>query len=195
MPTTLFDLLFLISALAAVVTLVAAAVAAASGRGAKALRMLRALGIAAVLYLAAGLAVSWIRPQRVMALREPWCFDDWCLTVMNAQPATAGSYRVDLVLSSRAKRVTQRAKWAWIYLVDASGRRFPPEPDANAAPLDAALGPGESVTTTRVFRLPPDARPAGIITGHGGPYCGVMNFLVIGDSGCVFGKAPMIKIE
>ncbi len=197
---TLLDLLFLLLAVVALVTLLVAATLAVSGRGARAGRLLRRLGAGAAVYLTVAMAVSALRPQRFIAAGQPWCFDDWCLTVRGVEPSAAADaavYRLPLTISSRALRITQRARGAWIYLVDDHGRRYPPEDDSasTAVPLDVAIGPGESVTTSRTFRLPPGSRPVGLITGHGGSYCGVMNWLVIGDAGCVFGKPTMITLR
>jgi hypothetical protein len=35
----------------------------------------------------------------------------------------------------------------------------------------------------------------GLITGHGGAYCGAMSVLVIGEGGCWFHKPAMIRIQ
>jgi len=195
---SVFDLLFLLALLASVVTLVVAAVSAIRGQRPRALRILRVYGACAAGYLAAGMAVSFLRPQRVIPVGEPWCFDDWCLTVekVSRTPAMAQvSYQVGLRISSRARRVTQRAKGAWIYLIDDRGRIYPPAPDASVIPLDVLLQPGESVTTSRVFEIPSGVRRLGLVTGHGGPYCGSMDIVIIGASGCLFKKPSMIRIE
>ena len=194
----IFDLLFLFAFLTSVVTLVRVAIVALRGNRVRALRVLRNFAVAALLYLAVGLAVSLVKPQRVIGVREPWCFDDWCLSVQNVSrtPETAeAAYRVDLRIFSQARRVTQRAKGAWIYLVDEHGRRYAPESDPSAVPLSVLLHPQESVATSRVFRVPADVQGLGLITGHGGPYCGPMEFLVIGESGCLFNKPTMIRIQ
>jgi len=195
---SVFDLLFLLALLASVVTLVVAAVSAIRGQRPRALRILRLYGACAAGYLASGMAVSFLRPQRIIPVGEPWCFDDWCLTVekVSRTPAMAQvSYQVGLRISSRARRVTQRAKGAWIYLIDDRGRIYPPAPDASVIPLDVLLQPGESVTTSRVFEIPSGVRRLGLVTGHGGPYCGTMDILIIGASGCLFKKPSMIRIE
>jgi hypothetical protein len=194
---TIFDLLFLLTALATLVTLLSALGVAVIGRRALSLRMLGALGIAVAGYLVIGLLVSGMVPQRVIAVGDPWCFDDWCLSVEHATRTVGSSdvtYAVDLRVESRAKRVTQRAAGAWLYVIDDRGRRYAPDPAPSAVPLDVRLAPSESVTTSRVFHVPPDARGLGVITGHGGPYCGVMSFAVIGDAGCLFHKATMIRL-
>ncbi len=195
---SLFDLLFILVFLATVVTLIVAALAALRGRGPTALRILGVLGVCVAGYLAAGLLVSLLGPRRVIAAGDPWCFDDWCLAVEHVSRTPGAwdvTYAVDLRVFSRARRVSQRAKGAWIYVIDQDSRRYPPDADASAVPLDVLLGPGESVTTSRVFHVPAGVRDLGLVTGHGGPYCGVMDILVIGASGCVFRKPTMIRIE
>lgn len=195
---TMFDLLFLLAVLASVATLVAAAVFAVRGRRAQALKTLRVYGGCALLYLIVGVAVAFLKPQRVIRTGGPWCLNDWCLTVESVS-RTPGqleiSYRVDLRVFSRAGRVAQRAKGAWIYLIDGRGRRYSPDPDPSAVPLDVLLQPHESVHTSRLFHVQDDVHSLGLITGHGGPYCGPMSFLIIGDSGCLFKKPTMIRIQ
>lgn len=194
---TIFDLIFLLAVLTSVVTLVLAAIAGIRGRRARSLRILRRWGTGAFVYCACALAVAFIAPQRVIAIGDPWCFDDWCLTVEGAKPVPADgavSYRVDLRISSEARRISQSARGAWIYLIDDAGHRYAPDPDPSAIPLDVRLGPGESVTTSRTFRVPAGAPHLGLITGHGGPYCG-MGVLIIGSGGCLFNKPAMIRIQ
>ena len=195
---TIFDLLFLAAALSTIVTLLTVGVLAIRGRRAKALRILEGLGICAVVYLAIGLAVSFLKPQRVFAIGDPWCADDWCLAVEQVTHTPAQSYvsyNVTLRIFSRARRVSQRARGAWLYIIDDRGHRYSPQPDPSVVPLDVLLQPGQSVTTSRVFRIPAGAHAVGIITEHGGPYCGPMDILVIGESGCVFNKPTMIRIQ
>lgn len=195
---TILDLLFLIAALAAAATLGAAAVLAFRRRRDRALRLLRRLGLAAAVYLVVSLGVSWASPQRVLKMGDEWCFDDWCLAVLDVHTSGAdatATYVVDLRLHSKARRVSQRAGGAWILAMDAAGRRYAPEPDSSAVPLDVRLDPGQSVMTSRTFRVGRSVRGLSIVTGHGGPYCGPMDLLVIGAGGCLFGKPTMIRIR
>lgn len=195
---TIFDLLFLVAALASLTTLATAGVLALRGKFKEAIWVLTVYGVCLAVYLATGLAVSLIKPQRVIAMGDPWCFDDWCLTAESVQKTSVSlppGYVVNLRISSRARGITQRANGAWIYLIDAKGRRYAPEPDPSQPPLDIRLGPGESVATARTFRVPDGVHQLGLITGHGGPYCGPMAFAAIGDSGCLFRKPAMIRIQ
>lgn len=194
---TIFDLAFLAVALGTVIALFGSAVIALRGNGGRALRGLRALGLFWVVYLGVGLIYSAVRPQRLVPVGTPWCFDDWCLTLDSIAGRDAGAqveYTTALTLSSRARGIRQRARGAWIYLVDDAGRRYAPEPDSTETPLDVELGPQETRSTSRRFLLPAGQRATGLITGHGGPYCGVMNILILGEAGCLFGKPAMIRL-
>src|SRR6516162_5478974 len=167
---SVFDLLFLLAALASAVALVAATFFAVRGPRRRALNILRVYGICVLAYLTVGVATAFLRPQRVMATRDPWC-----LTVEQVSQTTSQQdirYRVELRIFSRARRAAQRASGAWIYLIDDQGRRYSPDPDPSAVPLDILLQPHESVTTSRTFHVCPDVHGLGLITGHGGPYCG-----------------------
>ena len=195
---TIFDLLFLLATLTSVVTLATSAVFAVRGPRRRAVKILRVYGICVVAYLTVGVATSFLKPQRMIPIRDPWCFDDWCLTVVavSQTPSQLGiSYRVELRIFSRAGRVAQRAKGAWIYLIDEQGRRYSPDPDPSGVPLDVLLQPRESITTSRTFHVPADVHGLGLITGHGGSYCGPMAFLIIGETGCLFKKPSMIRIQ
>jgi hypothetical protein len=177
---------------------ITSAVSALRGRGAQAVRILRIFAICAAGYFAVAVAVAFLKPQRVIQAGEPWCFDDWCLTLEKASRIPAASqvaYKVDLRISSRARHVSQRARGAWIYLIDSRGHRYSPETDSSSVPLDVQLQPQESVTTSRVFQVPADVQQLGLITGHGGPYCGPMDILIIGSGGCLFNKPTMIRIQ
>jgi hypothetical protein len=194
---TIFDLLFLASALAAIVTLLTAAVAGIRGRGDRAVAILKRLGVAVAAYIALALIVGAATPQQIMSVGEPWCFDDWCLSVegVTKMPMPAGvSYTISLRIFSDAKRVEQRAKGAWIYLIDPRGVRYAPLSDSTETPLDVLLQPGESVRTSRTFMVPNGVHGLGLITGHGGGYCSLFP-LIIGQGGCIFNKPTMIKIE
>ena len=193
---TIFDLIFLAAVLISAITLITAAISALRRRGKKSLRILRIYGMCLVAYFAVALAVDLFRPQRVIAIGEPWCFDDWCLQVENVDHTSSGSntsYHLNLRVYSTARRVSQRAKGAWIYLIDEHGRRYSPNPDPSATPLTVQLGPQQSVTTSRVFTVSADVHKLGLITGHGGSYCG-MGILIIGEGGCLFNKPTMIRI-
>ena len=193
---TIFDLIFLAAVLISVITLATAAVSALLGRGKKSLKILRIYGLCVVAYFLVALAVDFFQPQRVFAVGEPFCLDDWCLEVENVNYTSNGSndfYHLNLRLFSTARRVSQRAKGAWIYLIDEHGRRYPPDSDPSAIPLDAELGPLQSLTTSRTFAVPADVHKMGLITGHGGPYCG-MGILIIGEGGCLFNKPTMIRM-
>jgi hypothetical protein len=190
---TIFDLLFVLVFLATAGCLLTIAVLAIIGRGGGALHLLRIWATGAAIYFTALLSVSFAQPQRVLQLGEIRCLDDWCLTVDNAQRTAADGtarYVVSFTLSSQARRVSQRALDASVYLIDDSGRHYQPLPDPSAVPFDVLLHPGESIPTTRTFQLPEDARQVGLIVNHGS---GPANF-VIGDEHSFFHKRTIVKL-
>src|SRR5947209_4804729 len=154
---TIFDLLFIAAFFATVVMLIAIAFAAVRGRRQRALRILRALVVFIAAYLVVVVVVSLASPARVFHLREPQCFDDWCISVDGVQRTLAGaeaSYTTTLRLFSRARRRAQRENGVSVYLLDDRGRRYEPQEDPQAVPLNVLLNPGESVIVTRRFILP-----------------------------------------
>ena len=190
---TLFDLVFIFLFLASVATLITAALVALRGRRAHALGIVGKLAVAAIGYLLIVSVVGLLAPQRVLGVGDPWCFDDWCLSVESVTRIPAPpSVRVSLRILSRSRRVTQRAKDAWIYVIDRNGNRYAPDPDASAAPLDVRLAAGESVTMSRTFRVPADAGELGLITGHGawGP-----GHFIIGDEASFFHKRTFVRLS
>jgi hypothetical protein len=192
---TLFDLLFLLLVLASLVTLAIALLAAVRGRWSRALAIVRKFGFCLVAYLAIVAIVGFLSPQRVLRVGDPWCFDDWCLTVQNVAQAPVPpqvAYTVSLRLYSQARGISQRAKGAWIYVVDEQGHRYAPEPYPSATPLDVLLQPGESVTTTRTFKVPANAGKLGLITGHGGPFN--PGVIIIGDEASLLHKPTFVRI-
>jgi hypothetical protein len=195
---SLLELFFLLAVLVSGITLTVVVVLAFRGRRRHALTLLGIFGICVVSYLVAGVLISFAAPQRVLRVGEPWCFDDWCLSVEQVSRAPGpveNSYLVSLRIFSRARRATQRAKGAWIYLIDDRGHLYPPDPDPSAVPLDHMLQPGESIPASRVFHVPANVHRLGLVTGDGGSYCGPMNFLIIGQGGCLFGKPAMLRIQ
>jgi hypothetical protein len=190
---TILDLLFLASFSVSLIVLFIAAYAAVRGRLSRAVWILGVWLAGALWYMATSLADAYAAPQRVIAIGTPWCFDDWCLTVNKVQHADT-NYNVDLLISSEAKRVAQRANGAWIYLRDENDRHYAPFEDPGEVPLDVLLQPGASVAAQRRFHVPGKVRELGLVTGHGGPPCGLMSLVIIGQAGCLFHKQTMIRL-
>jgi len=194
---TIFDLLFLASVLASIATLVGVGILAMRGRRAGALRILRVYGLCALAYLAVALAVDFFKPQRVLAVGDPWCFDDWCLQVQKVDrvpSVSAVTYDVQLRFFSTARRVSQRApQGSSVYLIDAQGVRYSPKPDLSATPLTFELAPEQSVNTSRVFEVPAGLSGLGLLHVHGTSYCGLGSLLIIGQGGCLFNRPTMIR--
>jgi len=187
---TVFEPLFLLLVLGSFGTLITAVVSAWRGQGERAGRIVLWWLLCAAVYLTVVMVVSIVRPRRVYKVGETQCFDDWCITVTDARRGQP--YEVSLRLSSRAKRVPQGEKGTVVYLTDAAGRRYNPLQDSGAVPFDTLLQPGESVSTTRRFEVPDDARDVGLIYTHEGGF--PIGWLIIGEGGW-FGKRPVVMLR
>jgi len=189
---SIFDLLFLVLFLASVLTLLTAAVLALRRQGSRAVRILRNFAICFAIYMTVVFVVALVTPQRVYAVGEDRCFDDWCIAVEGAShaPAPEGTlYTVTMRMSSHAGRVSQREKGVRVYLTDDRGTRFDPAPDPSATPFDVLLEPGQTVQTKRVFLVPPDAHNVGLVLSHEGP-----GWFIIGDDGNPLHKHAVVRL-
>ena len=163
---TTFEPIFILCVLATGIVLVLALVAAIQGKRAEALAKLRRLGICAALYAAVLLAVDLATPRKVYHVGDTQCFDDWCIAVVSATRVRPESVEVSLRLSSRAKRRPMGEKGTVAYLIDSRGRRYNPIHDSVTVPFSTRLQPGESVTATRRFEVPNDAKNLSLIYTH-----------------------------
>lgn len=194
---TLFDLLFVVLFLAGAGILIVALVGALRGRRARALVLLRRLGIVAALYFCALLLISALTPQRYLAIGDDQCSDDWCIAVqaVHRESTSLGlQYDVTFRLSSRARRVAQRERFVAVYLRAERGREYPPLADANAVPFDTLLQAGETVSATRRFLVPSDANIVGlVITRAGGgrfPGC-----CIIADEASLLHRRTLVTLN
>ena len=185
------DLFFLLCLLIAAVMLLQSAALAIRGQRIRALAKLRNLGIGVAAYFAIVFAVAAASPRKSYRIGDAQCFDDWCIAVTGAARTAPDIVKVDLLLSSRAKRVPQGEKGTVVYLLDARGKRYNPQPDPAAIPFDTQLEPGESRETFRRFAVPPDAGSLDLIyTNEGGFPIG---FFIIGENDCVHGP-PVVRL-
>ncbi|MGH9524028.1 MAG: hypothetical protein ACRD3E_16010, partial [Terriglobales bacterium] len=140
---SVFDLLFLAAGLASIVTVIYLLTLLLRRRWISAARLAIGWAACAAVYIVVGLAISYVRPQKVLRTGEPWCFDDWCMQVDQAgRSGNSPAYEVQFHIFSQARRVSQRANGAWIYLVDNRGNRYAAADDPAATPIDALLAPG-----------------------------------------------------
>ena len=190
----IFDLLFIVLFFTAVSTLMAAAWLAVRGRFGGARRILFRLIVGAAAYMAVVIAVSLILPRRVVKVGDPQCFDDWCVSIAGFKRAPEGArvaYRVDLRLSSRARRVAQRENNLAVYLTDQHGRRYDPVPDQTATPFTVLLRPQESVVVSRSFLVPAGAGEVGAVITHEGGF--PIGWLIVGYD-TWFRKPPVARL-
>jgi hypothetical protein len=190
----LTDLLFIVLFLVAVGTLFTAGWFAVRGQFRRARGILLRLLAGAAAYMLVVVAVSLILPQRAVELGEPQCFDDWCVAVDGYKRLPEGDhaeYRVDLRLSSRARRVSQRENNLAVYLTDQQGRRYDPVADESQVPFNTLLGPQESVVASRSFVVPGDAGEVGAVVAHEGGF--PIGWFIIGYD-TWFRKPPLVKL-
>ncbi|HLH31868.1 MAG TPA: hypothetical protein VKY31_11755 [Terriglobia bacterium] len=192
---TIFDLAFLLLALAAVVTVIGAGVAAICGKRREAVKVLQNLGLYAAAYIGIVYVVTALSRQTVHHVAEAECSDDWCIAVQDVKQTpknTKIDYELTLRIFSRAQRRAQRENIATdVYLVDADWNRYDPILDGSEIPLNTLLQPMESVTTHRRFELPADAKEIGLKVGRRDilPVC-----LIIGECEA-FHKGQIIRIN
>jgi hypothetical protein len=192
---TIFEPLFLLLALVTLASLVTAAVFGLRGEFARAARTLRRLGVGAAVYIALVIVVSIFNPRQVYRVGEPQCFDDWCITVVEAgrvgrPPDTA--YEVSLQLSNRARGAPMGEKGTVVYLTDANGRRYDPLADPSAARFDAILQPGQSSVARRRFVVPRDVQGLGMVYTHEGGF--PIGWFIVGEGGW-FQKPPIVRLD
>ena len=189
---TIFEPFFLLCVLSAVVSLLLAAFAALRGRRALALARLTWLAIGSAVYMMVVLAASAMSPRKFYRVGDTQCFDDWCIAVTSVARASDSIVAVNLRLSSRAKRISQSEKGTVVYLVDAAGRRYDPEPDPRGVPLDTRLGPGQAVDAPRRFAVRPDAGALGLVYTHEGGF--PIGFFIIGENDWIHGP-PIVRLD
>lgn len=182
---SLFDLLFLVCFVAAVITIGRIGYLALRGRFRAARTALIRLLACIAAYMLVLLGFSLAEPRTEIPIGEARCFDDWCITVEQAArqsaigraKASGTFYVITLRVSSRAKGRPQRETGVDIYLIDALGRRIEISPSGQAAlaqaglagePLTSFAAPGASFQSRLAFDVPPDARHLGLVkASHG----------------------------
>ncbi len=190
-----FDLLFILLVLGSLVTWITAACFAFRRDFRRARRLaLRFLASAAV-YIAVVIIVSLVLPRRALGIGESQCFDDWCITVADYKrsPEGAGNrYKLDLRLSSRAHRVSQRENNLAVYLTDANGRRYNPVAAGSTGELSVRLRPQESVLVSRSFLTPAEASGIGAVITHEGGF--PIGWFIVGYD-TWFRKPPVVVLR
>lgn len=209
---TIFDLLFILLFFFTVGSIGRILYLIARKRGQDSARMASILGGVLALYFGALAAVSVATPRKLIPMGEDRCFDDWCVGAerlsvsrtigsgSNITTANGVFYIVTMKVSSRARRITQRAKDAGVVAMDEQGRTYAPSPTGQRAydsingagePLTSLVGPGESFETTVVFDIPVNTAQVGLEIQHG-VWPGR---LIIGDSASFLHKPTLITLR
>ncbi len=205
---SIFDLLFLFSFLLIAAGIVGLLVALFLRRRRLALRLAIGLVIYAGVYVLLLVSVSLLSPQRVLAMHEVRCFDDWCMAVeqveqrpaIGSAQAQGGFYLVTLQVSSQAKRIRQRELDTAVFLVDERGVRYDPSPSGQQAleaagqagqPLNSWLDAGAAFTHIAVFDLPPGVTQPGLVISHGA----FPGSIIIGDDQSFLHKPTIMSLS
>ncbi len=202
------DLFFLFSVLLVLLGLLGLLVALLAHKWA--VFRIAGLGLAVYIILYAILlaGVSLLSPQQVLAMHQLRCFDDWCASVeqVTKQPAiglvqaNGVFYLVTIQVTSRAKRVSQRALDAAAYLLDGSGKRYNLSPQGQQAleaaglsgqPLSSLVAAGGSFLYTGAFDLPDSASRVSLVFTHGA-FPGNM---IIGDDQSFLHKPTIVRLS
>jgi len=192
---TIFDLLFIFIFFAAVAALATAAFQAIRGHRRKSLRVLSFSAVILAVYFAICCASTLLTPRRTLSLKEPQCFDDWCVeleSVIEMRDGPVNRYQSNIRIFSQAKRISQRENGIAFYMEDDLGHRYAAIPNPSDIPTNALLAPNESVTLTRNFQLPSTAHAAGFVATHQGGF--PIGWFVIGEGAGLFHKEPITRI-
>jgi hypothetical protein len=210
---TIFDVLFVALCLATVTAVITVFAQLFRRRSRQAVRVLAVYAVCLALYLCALIAVSLTAPQRVLAIGEDRCFDDWCIAVDAVDTtdvlgqgedeitADGAFYIVTLRLSNHGRGRPQRASSTAVRLRDGRGRIYDVSPRGQeayesvhgpAVPLTATLEVGTPVVTVRVFELPADAGSLGLTVEHPEGF-GPGRF-VISDESSFLHKPTLIRL-
>jgi hypothetical protein len=162
---TIFDLLLIVVVLALAGGFVIALVQAVTGRFRNAARTSLVLASGVAIYLVTVCIVSLTAAQKVKALGDPDCSDDWCVSPQKAY-FEGGDVAVEFRVWSRAKRVTQREYGVRPFLIDARGQRFPAVQEEGPA-FDRAVAPDEEFRTVRLYHVAPDATTLDLVMREG----------------------------
>jgi len=193
---TIFDLLFLLIALATVAALATAIFHAIRRQVRKSPRVLSISAVSLAVYFAICCATTLFTPRRELAIGQPQCFDDWCVELDGAIKLPVGvitRYQLSIRIFSQAKRISQRENGIAFYLEEDLGHRYAAISNPSDIRSNSLLQPGESVTLTRGFELPSTAHAAGFVATHEGGF--PIGWFVIGEGQSLFHKEAITRLQ
>ncbi len=208
------ELVFILAFLSLAGSLLAALISALRGRRKKALSLATACAASSAIYMTVLITVAILSPQRVLAVGEDHCFDDWCIAVsgFTVAPQVGESeklvkaegkfYVVTLRLSNRARGREQRAGSVAVHLLDQRlhvhdvsirGQRAFESEHGVAAPLTSTIAVGQFIDTVQVFDLPTDSAEVSLTVEHPvGPSPGLF---VIGDESSLLHRPTIVRLH
>ena len=164
-----------------VVGLLGSALSARRGDRAAGQRGLLAVGMVAVLYLAALLLLARGQPARVLAPGQSRCFDFVCFSVTSVQELPGFQardqtrerlVRVTIAIHNTNRTLAVGEPKLRASLVDNRGHRWSFVPGLAGVSLSTRLQPGGTTSSDPVFRVPRDAAGLHLELLHDGWYPG-----------------------
>jgi hypothetical protein len=209
----IFDLVFILLFLGTVGALIAVVALLLMRQFKTASKLALFYGVGLLLYLSILIAVSIISPQRVIAMGEDRCFDDWCIAVekvsyaqeLGNEPlqtqANGEFWVVTLRLSNHARGRDQRASSTAVHLIDRNGQSY----DLSLAGQEAfeaeygttslltsTIPLGQSLTVVQVYDLPPNVQDIVLTVEH--PIGRFPGLLIIGSEASLFHKPTIVRL-
>jgi hypothetical protein len=204
---TIFDLFLIFSVFIICVALLGMLIALVMHRWVMLKRLALAVAIYLSIYALLLVGFALLSPQQVLAMHQLRCFDDWCASVervahepaIGPVQAQGAFYLVTVQISSQAKRVSQRALDAGVYLLDEQGKRYDPSIQGQQAleavglagePLNSVVDPGGAFNSTIAFDLPSSSDRPVLVFTHGD----FPGRIIIGDDHSFFHKPTIIRL-
>ncbi|MBL8076721.1 MAG: hypothetical protein JNM55_02065 [Anaerolineales bacterium] len=205
----MFDLLFLLIVLVTAIIFLVTLINLIRKRFVQTRRLLLYYGLGLAIYFFILIAVSLTSPQRVVAMKETRCFDDWCLAIedvklldeLNKVKPDGVFYVIKLELSNQARGRSQRAGSVAIHLFDENGNQYDLSAVGQSAleaqqgaipPLTSTIEVGQVITTFQVFDLPREAHDVVLTIEH--PVGFSPGWFIIGDESSLLHKPTIVHL-
>ncbi len=177
---TIFDLLFIATFLFVSVSALAAVILLVWRRNAAAKKMSLVFAVYLSVYFGILIATSILSKQRMVAMGENQCFDEWCLRVVDvayaAAPKSGNTLAiVTMEVSNRGRARPQSEPQTFVYIVDDRGNTYWQSREAQAEyershgrsrALTSMITAGDTISVKQIFELPKNVGHLALIIGH-----------------------------
>ena len=204
---TVFDIVFLVGCLATIGTVFRIAYLQLRGRRDECGTPMRRWAVCAGLYVLVLLATSAIEPQKVVAMGQPRCFDEWCVAVdassrqdVIGSAHARGTYvivRARILNHGRGRRQRERDVYALLrddqgnqYRQSAEGQSALTRLTGNSSQLTDPIEAGASMSVSLVFDVAKQPQSLQFIVAH----AWFPHALIIGDSESLFHRPTVVLL-